>query len=32
MELTRAWEVENVMMQASLQEDVEGLIRMVTIL
>jgi hypothetical protein len=32
MELTRAWEVENVTVQASLREDAEGLIRMVTIL
>jgi hypothetical protein len=28
----RAWEVENVVVQASVQEDTEGLIRKVTLL
>jgi hypothetical protein len=31
-ELTQAWEVENVMVQASVREDAEGLIRMVALL
>jgi hypothetical protein len=30
--LTQVWEVENVVVQASVQEDVEGLVRKVTLL